>query len=218
MNCLTPVRRCNFDGRVAFARRRAADEQRNLQTAALHFAGNVHHFFQRRSDKAAEADDIRLFLDRGFDDLVRRNHNTQVDDLVVVAAQHDSDDILADIVDIALNGGKNQLGTVFSLFRRLFFRLHERREIRYGFLHHPGALHHLREKHFAFAKKISHHVHAVHQRPLDDLQRPIVLLERFFQVRFDVIDNSLDQCMGQPLFNGFRFANHLPGPRSWPSP
>ena len=62
-----------------------------------------HHLVERRRDQAAQADDVRLLLDRGVEDLRRRHHHAEVDDLVVVAAEHDADDVLADVVDVPLD-------------------------------------------------------------------------------------------------------------------
>ena len=38
-----------------------------------------------------------------------RHHHAEVGDLVAVAAQHDADDVLADVVDVALHGGDHHL-------------------------------------------------------------------------------------------------------------
>ena len=38
---------------------------------------------------------------------VERHHDAEVDHLVVVAAEHDADDVLADVVDVALDGGQH---------------------------------------------------------------------------------------------------------------
>ena len=47
--------------------------------------------------------------DRGVEDLVARHHHAEVDDLVAVAAEHHADDVLADVVDVALDGGHHDL-------------------------------------------------------------------------------------------------------------
>ena len=39
----------------------------------------------------------------------RRNHHAQVDDFIVVAAEHDADDVFADVVDVAFDGGQQHL-------------------------------------------------------------------------------------------------------------
>ena len=38
--------------------------------------------------------------------LRRRHHDAEVDHLVVVALEDDADDVLADVVDVALDGGE----------------------------------------------------------------------------------------------------------------
>ena len=65
---LAVVRR-DLDGGVGAAGGGAADEQRQLEALALHLAGDVDHFVERRSDEAAEADDVgasRLWRAREF--------------------------------------------------------------------------------------------------------------------------------------------------------
>ena len=52
-----------------------------------------------------QADDVGLRLDRGLQNLLARDHHAEVDDLEVVAPQHDADDVLADVVDVAFDGG-----------------------------------------------------------------------------------------------------------------
>ena len=42
-------------------------------------------------------------------DLGRRHHDAEVDDLVVVAGEDDADDVLADVVDVALDGRHQDL-------------------------------------------------------------------------------------------------------------
>ena len=54
----------------------------------------------------------------------------------------------------------------------LLLGLHERHQVGHGLLHHPGRLHHLGQEHLARAEQVADHVHAVHQRAFDDVQRP----------------------------------------------
>jgi hypothetical protein len=39
----------------------------------------------------------------------RRHHHAEIDHLVIVALQHDADDVLADVVHVALDGGQHDL-------------------------------------------------------------------------------------------------------------
>ena len=84
---------------------RAADQQRHGETFAFHFLRDVHHFVERRRDEPAQADQMRACFARGFQNLVAGHHHAEVDHFVVVAAQHDADDVFADVVDVALHGG-----------------------------------------------------------------------------------------------------------------
>ena len=48
-------------------------------------------------------------VDRGLQDLRGRHHDAEIDDLVVVAAEDDADDVLADVVDVAFHGRHDDL-------------------------------------------------------------------------------------------------------------
>jgi hypothetical protein len=50
-----------------------------------------------------------LLAPRRLQDDGSRRHHAQVDDLVVVAAEDDADDVLADVVDVALDGRQQDL-------------------------------------------------------------------------------------------------------------
>jgi hypothetical protein len=47
----------------------------------------------------------------------------------------------------------------------------KRLEIGHGLLHHARGLHHLRQEHLAGAEQVTDDIHAVHQRPFDDVER-----------------------------------------------
>ena len=53
--------------------------------------------------------EIGLLVDRRLQNPIARHHHAEVDDLVAVAAEHDADDVLADVVDVALDGGEHDL-------------------------------------------------------------------------------------------------------------
>ena len=63
------------------------------------------HLIERGRDETGQADDIGFFLHGSFEDLLAGAHHAQIDDSVVVASQNDADDVLADVVDVALDGG-----------------------------------------------------------------------------------------------------------------
>ena len=49
-------------------------------------------------------------LARGIENLLRRRHHAQIDHLIAVALQDHADDVLADIVHVALDGGHARCG------------------------------------------------------------------------------------------------------------
>ena len=78
-------------GRVLLGRGRAADQKRNRELPADHLLGHRHHLVEGRRDESRQPDRVGAQLHR---DIV---------DLIVVAAEHDSDDVLADVVHVALD-------------------------------------------------------------------------------------------------------------------
>ena len=135
------VVRGDLHGGVRAARRRAADEQGQLEALALHLARHVDHFVERGSDEAAQPDQIGLLVPGPLEDLLARDHDAHVNDVVVVAGQHHADDVLADVVNVALHRGQDDLplrlhdlsgGDHLGLFS-----LHEGGQVGDSLLHHP---------------------------------------------------------------------------------
>ncbi|CAM5442500.1 hypothetical protein SSTU70S_03922 [Stutzerimonas stutzeri] len=175
----------------------AADHQRQAETLTLHLAGDVDHLVERRGDEAGEADDVALLGDGGLQDLFRRHHHAHVDHVIAVAAEHHADDVLADVVHVALHGGHEEPALGFRLVA--FLRFDEGDQVHHGLLHHPGGLDHLRQEHLAGAEQVADHVHAGHQRTFDDFDRPCALLTALLGVFDDVGGDALDQRVLQPL-------------------
>src|SRR4029434_10238902 len=118
-----------------------------------------HHLVERGGDQAGQPDHVGLFFARGVENGLEGNHDAEVDDLVVVAAQHHADDVFADVVHVALHGGDHDGAVVFH--RPAALGLDERNQVRHRLLHDACALHHLGEKHFTAAEQVTHHVHAI---------------------------------------------------------
>jgi hypothetical protein len=108
MDHRTGVMLGDLDGGVRGGGGGATDEQRHLESAALHFLGDVDHLVERRRDQTGQADDVRADLDRLVEDLVAGNHDAHVGDFEAVAGEHHADDVLADVVDVALDGGDEE--------------------------------------------------------------------------------------------------------------
>jgi hypothetical protein len=80
----------------------AADEDRHREPLSLELLGDMDHLLEARRDQPGETDDIDLLGPGRLEDLRRRDHHAEVDHLVTVAAEHHADDVLADVVDVAL--------------------------------------------------------------------------------------------------------------------
>ena len=196
----TGVGRRDLHRCVAPARGRATDEQRHAQAGAAQLCGNIDHLFERGCDEATQPHEIDLLAQRSLHNAVGRNHDAEVDDVVVVAGQHDRHDVLSDVVNIALHGGHQD--ALSPLHQRRIgetLRLHVGDEPGHRPLHGACALHHLRQEHLARAEEVSDHRHAGHQRPLDDRDRSTQFGERLLGIGLDEGVDSLHQRVRQPL-------------------
>ena len=179
----------------------AADQQRNGEAFALHLLRNVGHLLQRRSDETREADDVDLLLTRLLEDLRARDHDAHVDHVEVVAREHHGDDVLADVVHVALNGGDQDLALALVTPRRSLLGLDERHEVRDRLFHHPRGLYHLRQEHLAGAEKVADDVHPVHERALDHLDRALEFLSRLLGVLDDPLRDAPHQRVAESLLH-----------------
>ena len=148
---------------------RPADQQRNVETLAFHLGRHMHHLVQRGRDQSRQADDIGLMLLGGVQNLLGRRHHPQIDHFVTIALKHHADDVLADVMHIALHRRHDDAPRRF--LHLAFVRIHEGQQIGHRLLHHPRRFHHLRQEHLARAEQVAHHIHARHQRAFDHVQR-----------------------------------------------
>ena len=161
------------------------------------------HLVERRRDQAGEADDVDLPLPRRLEDLRRRHHHAEVDDLVVVALEDDADDVLADVVDVALDGGEQDAAgdVLLAGAEEALLLLHERHQVGDRLLHDAGRLDHLRQEHLARAEQVADDVHAGHQRAFDHVERALGGGARLLGVDLDELGDAGDQRMLEPLLD-----------------
>ncbi|OPZ09737.1 MAG: hypothetical protein BWZ08_00202 [candidate division BRC1 bacterium ADurb.BinA292] len=190
----------DLDGGVQPAGGGAADQQRQREALALHFARDMDHLVERGGDQAGQADDVDRALAGDAQEFLARNHHAQIDDLVIVAAEDDADDVLADIVHVALDGRHQDaaLGGGGGA-QPLLLLLHKGEQVSDRLFHDAGALDDLGQKHLAGAEEVADDIHAVHQRTFDDLQRAVELAARLLDVLVDEFHDPLDQGVLQPF-------------------
>src|ERR1700722_15598851 len=176
----------------------------------------MHHLVERRSDQAAQPDQVRVDRPGPFEDFLAWNHHAHIDHFVVIAGENNSDDVLPNVMNIAFDGGEYDFSLRFDRFagRSPSFLLgfHVRSQDRHSLLHDARRLHHLRQKHLACTEEITHDTHASHQWPLDPPKRATQLDAGFLGIGFDIRVDSLHQRVRQtvldrttaPLF-GFLF-------------
>jgi hypothetical protein len=171
---------------------------------ALHLGGDVAHLLQRRRDQARQADGLRAVLARRVQDSVAGDHDPEVDDIVAVAAEHHADDVLADVVHVALDRGDDDPALAADAGAQLL-GLDVGNQVRDGLLHHACRFDDLRQEHLAGAKEVADDVHAVHQRPFDHRQGGLAgggqRRPAFFGVGHDEVGDSLDQGVRQAFLD-----------------
>ena len=82
----------------------ATYEQWNAEPSALHFFGQVDHFVEWWRNEPAQPNGVNILFNGSLNNDLRRNHDTEVYDLVIITGQNNADYIFADIVDVALDG------------------------------------------------------------------------------------------------------------------
>ena len=127
------------------------------------------------------------------DHLVDADLDPEVDHLVAVVGQDDVDQVLPDVVDVALDRGQHD-GALAALVRLLHVRLEEghRRLHRLGRLQHEGQLH------LARGEALADDLHARQQDVVDDGEGPDARLERLGQVALEPVAVAVDDALGQP--------------------
>ena len=134
-------------------------------TARIHLKKVFLHDDRALHEQPAHADEISVVLLGRVDDGVHRLLDTDVDDVVAIVGQDDVDQVLADVVNIALDRGEHH--RALALFVGL---LHVGLEVGHCGLHHLGALEDERQLHLAAGEQLTHDFHAFEKRIIDDLE------------------------------------------------
>ncbi len=106
----------------------------------------MDHLIERRGDKPRERDNVGVLLLCRIQDLVTGHHYAQIDDLEAVALEHYRDDVLPDVMHVALHRRDYDLAGAVPAPRHSG---NERLQVGDGLLHDPRGLHDLRQEHLA---------------------------------------------------------------------
>ena len=134
-----------------------------------------------------------LGLNDGFTALL----DAQIDHLIAVVGEDDVHQVLADVVDIALHRGDQELALACALALAFF---HVRLEVSHGGFHRLGALQHEGELHLATAEQFTHHLHAIQKEGVDDLQRGVGL-QRLIQGGLQADALTINDVLLEPFLN-----------------
>ena len=178
-----------------------ADQQRDAEIAPSHLLRHDDHLVERWRDQAGQPHHVGAQLDCRVEDFLGRDHDPEVVDLVVVAGEHNADDVLADVVDVAFDRGEHELAAHAAVAHRVLLGLHEWFQVGDGSLHRARALDDLRQEHLAGAEQVADHLHPVHQRALDDQQRLAVFDASLFRVLLYVFDLAVEDCVLEALLD-----------------
>ena len=119
--------------------------------------------------------------------------DTDIDNLVAVVGQDDVDQILADVVHVALDGGQHDPALTTGTGR-----LHVRFQVRHSGFHDLGRLKHERQLHLSRTEQHTNSFHAGQQCLVDDLQRRH-LDHRLIEVGLEAVTLAVDDASLQPF-------------------
>ena len=156
----------------------------------------LDHLVERGSNETGEADEVTVLLDGDVEDPIRGHHHPEVDDLVAVATEDDTHDVLSDVVHVALHSCHHDPRCRRPL--RLL-GLHVRLEIRHRALHRSSALDDLRQEHLPGAEEVADDRHPVHERPFDHVEWPSGAATRLLRVLLYEVDDPVHERVSEPL-------------------
>ena len=189
---------------VAAGQRGSAEQHRELlgHPAGVHLLEVFLHHHRRLHQQPRHAHHVGALVLGYFEDGGDRLLDADVDHLVAVVGQDDVDEVLADVVHVALDGRQHDP----ALARVVVGLLHVRLQVRHSGFHHLGGLQDERQLHLAGAEQFADGLHAGQQVLVDDLQRRLLrhrLVEVCFQPVALAVDDALRESFQQRQFRQF---------------
>ena len=165
-----------------------------MNVVLLQISGGNYHLLGALHQQAGEPDGIRRVLAVSLDELLGRNFDPQIDDAITVVTENDLDQILADIVHVALHGGQNDLAA-----RGAFGLLHECFEVTDRGFHGFGRLQHFRDNQLVVVEQAADFSHALHERAIDDVEWRGAFGALAVQICDQALFRAFDNVAGQAL-------------------
>ena len=135
----------------------------------------------------------RVFLS-GAQNFVDRLLDAEVYRLEAVVAENNVDQVLADVVNIALHGGQHN-----GALARLLRAFHVRFEVRDCGFHHFRALQHERKLHLSGGEQFAHGAHAGKQCVVDDLECGTIV-----ECKVEVVGETLTFAIDDSSFESLK--------------
>ena len=147
-------------------------------------------------EETGHAQRIGLVVLDGLNHLVDADLDAEVDDFVAVVGENNVDEVLANVVDVTLDGGEHHATTAALV--RLF---HKGLEVSDSHLHCFGTLQHERQLHLAAGEEFTDGAHAHQQNVVDDFEWSESLghglIEVIAQASSDAVNNATLQSLAQ---------------------
>ena len=177
--------------RPAQHHRRGKPQPAHLQQILAHHGGGF-------DQQPRHPDRIRLVRLNRRQKIRQRHLDAQIDHPVAIVGEDDIDQILADVMHIALHRAEHHRALLLPLDP-----LHERLQQRHRSLHRLGRSQHKRQLHLARAKQLAHRLHPVEQDIVDDLKRRVAL-PRQRQILLQSLAVPINNPVAQPLLDLLR--------------
>ncbi len=192
-DCVAVSRRDFVHGKP-LRKRRAAHQHRHADPGFFEITRGQHHLLRALHQQTRQADSVRLMFPEGLNELLGSNLNPEVDYVISVVTQDDLDQVLADVMHVALHGGENDLAARAGI--GLF---HERLKVVDRSFHGLGRLQHFGNDQLIRVKEASHLGHTGHQRAVDDIERGHAFFQLEIQIGDQAFLRAFDDVISQAL-------------------
>ncbi|CAB4634752.1 unannotated protein [freshwater metagenome] len=184
---------------VAACERCATEKNRDIaELLCIEFLQVVTHDDGGLHEKSTHTKCIGIDLFDLLDHLLDADLDANVVYFVAIVGADDVDKVLANVVDVALHGGKNK----FALRAAFACLFHVLLEVSNSGLHGLGTLQNERQLHTARAKQFAHFAHTVQQNLVDDVECCNAVATSQLKIFNQAFSVTVDDALTKYLLNG----------------